>query len=128
MGNTSIGHSKQLAHGDDNPFAVIFDPAEVDEGLDIPVEDIRIAENTLFPGLADPELCRAICFPFAQHYIADSPGCRTPVRDYRELISTYNKLADAEGRKTFSARTIVMQLALGVAVSLLVVAAIVLIV
>ena len=54
MGNTSIGHSKYLAHGDDNPFAVIFDPAEVEEGLEIPVEDIRITEDTLFPGLANP--------------------------------------------------------------------------
>jgi hypothetical protein len=128
MGNTSIGHSKHLAHGDDNPFAVIFDPAEVEEGLEIPVEDIRITEDTLFPGLANPELCAAICFPYAQHYIADSPGCRTPVRNYGDLISTYNNLADAEGRKTFSARTIVMQIAVGIAVSLLVVAAIVLIV
>jgi hypothetical protein len=37
-------------------------------------------------------------------------------------------MADAEGRKTFSARTIVMQTAVGIAVSLLVVVAIVLIV
>ncbi len=29
MGNTSIGHCKKFANGDDNPFAVIFDPAEV---------------------------------------------------------------------------------------------------
>jgi hypothetical protein len=48
MGNTSIGHSKRFAEGDDNPFAVIFDPAEVDEALDIPSDDIRIIENTLF--------------------------------------------------------------------------------
>ena len=80
MGNTSIGHSKHLANGDDNPFAVIFDPAEVGEALDIPPEEIRIVENTLFPGLASPDISKAICFPFAQHYIADSPGCYTAVR------------------------------------------------
>ena len=54
------------------PFAVIFDPAEVDTALDTPTKDIKISENTLFPGLADPEPCKVICFPFAQHYIADS--------------------------------------------------------
>jgi hypothetical protein len=80
MGNTSIGHGKNLAGGDDDPFAVIFDPAEVDQGLDIPPEDIKIAENTLFPGLAEPEICKVVCFPFAQHYIADSPGCHTSVK------------------------------------------------
>ena len=95
MGNTSIGYSKNLANGDDNPFAVIFDPAEVDEALDIPTEDIRITENTLFPGLAEPEISKVVCFPFAQHYIADSPGCSTSVKDRNDLISKYNELADS---------------------------------
>ncbi len=117
MGNTSIGHSKKFVKGVDHPFAVIFDPAEVDEALDIPPEDIHIAENTLFPGLAHPEISRVICFPFAQHYIADSPGCYTPVKDIDDLISKYNKLADTENFKTFSARTIVNQIIIGIAVT-----------
>ena len=120
MGNTSIGHSKHFADGDDNPFAVIFDPAEVDEALDIPTEDISIMVNTLFPGLVEPELCKAVCFPFAQHYIADSPGCHTSVKDREDLISNYNKLADSEKLKTFSAKTIIIQLSFGFAVSILI--------
>ena len=118
MGNTSIGHSKNLAEGDDNPFAVIFDPAEVDEALDIPTEDIRIIENTLFPGLAEPEISKVVCFPFAQHYIADSPGCYTSVKDRNELILKYNELANIEKFKTFSASTIVKQLSVAIAVSI----------
>ena len=121
MGNTSIGHSIKLAEGEDHPFAVIFDPAEVDEALDVPPEDIRITENTLFPGLADPEISKVVCFPFAQHYIADSPGCYTSVKNRDELITKYNELADAEEFTTFSARTIVRQLTIGIAVSLLLV-------
>lgn len=128
MGNTSIGHSKNLADGDDNPFAVIFDPAEVDNALDIPTEDITIAKNTLFPGLAEPELCKVACFPFAQHYIADSPGCHTSVKDRNDMISHYHKLGDAEKIKTFSAKTIVIQLLIGVAVSILIVVLLLLIV
>ena len=121
MGNTSIGHCKKLANGDDNPFAVIFDPAEVFEALDIPPEDICITENTLFPGLAQPEISKVICFPFAQHYIADSPGCYTTVKDRNDLISVYNKLANSEKFITFSARTIVKQIYVGIAVTLLVI-------
>ena len=121
MGNTSIGHCKKLANGDDNPFAVIFDPAEVFEALDIPPEDICITENTLFPGLAQPEISKVICFPFAQHYIADSPGCYTTVKDRNDLISIYNKLANSEKLITFSARTIVKQIYVGIAVTLLVI-------
>ena len=120
MGNTSIGYGKNLADGDDNPFAVIFDPAEVDEALDIPSEDIRITKNTLFPGLARPEISRVVCFPFAQHYIADSPGCYTPVKDRNDLISKYNELATSEEFKTFSARTIVNQLTVGIAILILI--------
>jgi hypothetical protein len=120
MGNTSIAHCKALAAGDDNPFAVIFDPAEVEEALDIPTEDISIAENTLFPGLAETEPARVICFPFAQHYIADSPGCQTSVKDSDDMISKYNKLGDPGKIKTFSAKTIIKQLSVGIAVSILI--------
>ena len=120
MGNTSIAHCKDLAAGDDNPFAVIFDPAEVEEALDVPIADISIAENTLFPGLAEAEPTRVICFPFAQHYIADSPGCQTSVKDRDDMISKYNKLGDPGKIKTFSAKTIIKQLSVGIAVTILI--------
>ncbi len=110
MGNTSIGHCNRFIKGEDNPFAVIFDPAEVYEALDVPREDIHITMNTLFPGLAHKEISKAICFPFAQHYIADSPGCYTTVKDRDDLINKYNKLAESENFKTFSASTIVKQI------------------
>ena len=120
MGNTSIAFSKKHNDGDDNPFAVIFDPAEVEEALDIPVEDILITENTLFPGLADAEPSRVVCFPFAQHYIADSPGCRTIVKDRNDLIDKYNKLGDPGYLKVFSAWTIIKQVSAGIAAVLLI--------
>ena len=120
MGNTSIAHSKKLAAGDDNPFAVIFDPAEVDKALEIPNEDIHIQNNTLFPGLAEPELCKAICFPFAQHYIADSPGCRTFIKDQDDLIRKYNSLWSSGELKTFSANTIIRQVSVALAISILI--------
>ena len=120
MGNTSIAYCKDHGKGDDNPFAVIFDPAEVEEALDIPPADIQILENTMFPGLAEPEIHSAICFPFAQHYIADSPGCQTTVRDRDDLIAKYNEMANSETFRTFSARTIVRQLSISIAVSILI--------
>jgi len=127
MGNTSIGYSKKLSNSDDHLFAVIFDPAEVDEALEIPGEDMHIIENTLFPGLAEPEISSVICFPYAQHYIADSPGCSTSVKNTDDLISKYNELSEKESHRTFSARTIVWQLILGIAaISLIAVALVVL--
>lgn len=121
MGNTSIGHSRKYAAGEDHPFAVVFDPAEVEEALDIPPEDIRIGENTLFPGLAEPEISKVICFPFAQHYIADSPGCYTTVKDRADLVRKYNEMANMKAFRTFSAGTIVKQLSALIAILLLIV-------
>jgi hypothetical protein len=99
---------------------VIFDPAEVVEAMDIQKEDIRITENTLFPGLAQNEPSAVICFPFAQHYIADSPGCYTRVRDADDLINKYNKFSGSEKLVTFSPKTIVRQLAIGISITILI--------
>lgn len=127
MGNTSIAHSHELSDGDDNPFAVIFDPAEVERALDIPTGDLTITRNTLFPGLAETELCKALCFPYAQHYIADSPGRRTIVRDRADMIVKYDELRDANDITTFSSRTIKKEIGIGAAVLTLIAAILVLV-
>lgn len=118
-GNTSIAHSVELQDKAEDPFAVIFDPAEVEEALDIPVSAITMKANTLFPGLADPEPCLSACFPYAQHYIADSPGCRTYVRDREDMIDKYNAIADREDMKTFSTKALRTQFFLGIGFSFL---------
>lgn len=118
-GNTSVAHSEDLGGGNDDPFAVIFDPAEVAAALDIPVGDISLEENSLFPGLADPELCRVMCFPYTQHYIADSPGCRTYIKDEGEMVAAYNRIADIPKLTTFSTAGVKKLLFASVALSAL---------
>lgn len=119
LGNTSIAHSVGLADGNEDPFAVIFDPAEVDSALDIPLKDIVLLENSLFPDLAETEPCKALCFPFAQHYIADSPGCRTTIRNMRDMNEHYDRLAGMTGLKTFSTRDIKKMFLINMIVSIL---------
>jgi hypothetical protein len=114
IGNTSIGHRKEFSDKDDDPFAVIFDPAEVEKALEIPLEDIHLKFNNLFPDLADPKLIKALCFPFAQHYIADSPGCRTYINNTNDMIENYNKIADMKEMRTFSTKGIKKMLILGI--------------
>lgn len=106
MGNTSIGHVKNISVRGDDPFAVIFDPSEVGRAFDVPVEDFTISRNTLVPDFAEKEPCQIACFPYTQHYIADSPGCRTYVRNTEDLINNYNKLAKMRKIKTFSTKGI----------------------
>lgn len=106
LGNTSIAHSRELAGSNEDPFAVIFDPAEVEVAMDIPLDDVRLRENSLFPGLAETEPCKVLCFPYAQHYIADSPGCRTSISNERDMEENYRRLAELKEVKTFSTRSI----------------------
>ncbi|MFW9937152.1 MAG: hypothetical protein ACFFD5_05845 [Candidatus Thorarchaeota archaeon] len=120
IGNTSIGHIRKFSDKNDDPFAVIFDPAEVEKALEIPIEDIDIKYNTLFPGLAEPELCKVLCFPFAQHYIADSPGSRTYIKDIDDMIENYNKIADMKEMKTFSTRNIKIMLLIGISLFMII--------
>jgi len=106
LGNTSIAHSRELSDGHEDPFAVIFDPAEVDRALDIPLKDIKLRKNTLFPGLADPKPCKVLCFPYAQHYIADSPGCRTVIKSEADMVENYKRISALKDVKTFSTKSI----------------------
>lgn len=117
-GNTSVAHSRDLSGKNDDPFAVIFDPAEVETALDIPLGDAELRENTLFPGLAESELCRVICFPYAQHYIADSPGCRTYIKDEDDMISAYNRIAGMKNLSTFSTAGVKRLMAAGALISI----------
>lgn len=117
LGNTSIAHSVELSSKNEDPFAVIFDPKEVESGLDIPLNDIEMKENNLFPDLAETKPCKALCFPYAQHYIADSPGCRTVVRNMDDMTKHYDRLAELKGLKTFSTKAINLQFIIGLIVS-----------
>ncbi|GAB6089128.1 hypothetical protein [Spirochaeta dissipatitropha] len=106
MGNTSIAHVKNISARGDDPFAVIFDPSEVSAAMDLPVDDFVISRNTLVPDFADKNPVKIACFPYTQHYIADSPGCRTHVRNTDDLIFHYNRLAGMSSIKTFSTKSI----------------------
>jgi len=118
-GNTSVAFARDLCGREDDPFAVIFDPAEVETALDIPVSDIDVRANTLFPGLAEAQPVRSICFPYAQHYIADSPGCRTYIRDENDMVEAYRRIAGMERLTTFSTKGIKVLLGVTAALSLL---------
>ena len=117
MGNASIGHVNSFGSDSDEPFAVVFDPAEVASALDIPVDDLHILRNTILPDFAEPELRKAACFPFAQHYIADSPGRRTFVRDPGDMVVKYNEIVSMDRMETFSAKSLKTLFVVGALVS-----------
>ncbi len=73
-GNLSVSYGRELSNNTGEPFAVYFNPDEMKKTLVIPRENINIEINNWFEGLFNEEPESVICFPFAQHFLSDSPG------------------------------------------------------
>ena len=95
-GNFSIGYGKEISNNSDEVFGLKFNPKEVQSALLIEPVDINIIENTWYPGLFKKEPCRLVCFPYAQHFLADSPGKKSYVKTKEELIKAVKDLEDTE--------------------------------
>ncbi len=72
-GNLSVGYGSDLEDADaDIPFALVFDPAEMREALEIPLDNVAIEHNTFGSSMVAPEPFEACCFPYAQHFLTTS--------------------------------------------------------
>lgn len=119
-GNLSVDYGIAFSNGLDEPFSLTFDPAEVETALNIPLEDVVIKHHTLFTGLIDKQPSKVVCFPYAQHFISDSPGNHTPIKNEEELVAAYLRLGDLTQLKGFSAASIRKQFFVGMALSALI--------
>lgn len=76
-GNTSIAYGKTTGSDSGDLFSLTFFPDEMKQAWDIPLKDVKIAKVGWLPEIFGGKLDRAVCFPFAQHMLSDSPGNRT---------------------------------------------------
>lgn len=76
-GNTSIAYSEILDDFAGDLFSLTFLPQEMKEAWEIPVADVEVREFSWFPEAMGGKLGKAVCFPFAQHMLSDSPGNST---------------------------------------------------
>lgn len=75
-GNTSIAYGKSIAN-DGKLFSLTFMPEEMSQAWEIPLTDVDVEELSWYPEVFNSKLCQAVCFPFAQHMLSDSPGQST---------------------------------------------------
>lgn len=69
-GNMAVDYGGVMAHESSKPFSLIFDPALMKEAREIPLEAVRIAENSFMKGLIDGDKpCTAAVFPYTQHFV-----------------------------------------------------------
>lgn len=84
-GNTSIAHGRLTGEADGDLFSLTFLPEEMKQAWEIPVKDVLEAKVAAFPEVFGGELDKAVCFPFAQHMLSDSPSTRTHYGNEVEL-------------------------------------------
>lgn len=90
-GNLSVGYGRELSQNSDAVFSLTFDPKEVKKG-DVSVEDVHVTKNTWFSGLFHDEPDEVVYFPYAQHYLSDSPGHFSQIKDEADLRNKYESL------------------------------------
>ncbi|TLG75444.1 hypothetical protein [Culicoidibacter larvae] len=85
-GNFSVGYGRELSGNDDSVFALKFDPLEVEKALKLPLDSLQLELNSWYPGLFADKPSQLACFPYAQHFLSDSPGHASIIRNKEELI------------------------------------------
>lgn len=117
-GNLSIGYGKEASTGSADIFSLKFDPDEVDKALRIPVENVTFEVNNWMPGLFANTPSEVVCFPYAQHFVSDSPGYSSNLKNEQELVEQSSKL-DFDNMKVFSTATFKTMIMVGSMISII---------
>jgi len=83
-GNLSVDYGGDLQQST-KPFSLVFDPNEMGQALNLPLEDISLCTNTFGAGLLDSKPFEVACFPYAQHFITTSVPTATLMRTAEDL-------------------------------------------
>jgi len=116
-GNLSIGYGRDLSEKDGDIFSLKFEPCEVEKALRIPITSLEIEENTWYHGLFKKTPSQVVCFPYAQHFISDSPGYSSNIKNKDELVASNNAI-EFDKIKVFSTKSFKTMFLVGTLVSL----------
>lgn len=115
-GNLSIGYGRSFGASDASIFSLKFDPGEVMNALEIPLQSLNLQNNSWYPGLFKNQPSKVVCFPYAQHFVSDSPGASSKLANKEELEQAVEEL-DFQKIKTFSTKSFKTMFMVGSAVS-----------
>lgn len=92
-GNLSVDYGGRLLDEESVPFGLIFDPGEMKQAMQIPLEAVNVEANTFGQGILADEPFEACCFPYAQHFLTTSYPLPTPIKnaeDLEQAVGDYN--------------------------------------
>jgi hypothetical protein len=96
-GNLSVDYGGELQLPGSVPFGLVFDPREVEQALDLPLDAIALEQMTFGSGMLAPAPFEACCFPYAQHYLTTSFPAASPIRDRAGLEQAVAALNAQQG-------------------------------
>ena len=91
-GNLSVGYGREISQNSSDAFLLLFNQKEVEKAQRVPLEHVTVTENTWFKGLFKNEPDEVVYFPYAQHYLSDSPGHYSEINSTDEMITQYKQL------------------------------------
>jgi hypothetical protein len=92
-GNLSVDYGGELQQCT-KPFSLVFDPKEMANALNIPLNDISICTNTFGAGALDTKPFEVACFPYAQHFVTTSVPTATSMKTANDLENAVNEISD----------------------------------
>lgn len=115
-GNLSIGYGKLLSENKADIFSLTFNPEEVATAYEVPLRKFSLEENSWLPGLFAPQPAKLVCFPYAQHFVSDSPGASSQILDKEQLVAAAAKI-DFDNTPVFSTKAFTRMLGINALVS-----------
>ncbi|MEM8860418.1 MAG: hypothetical protein AAGD96_19000 [Chloroflexota bacterium] len=89
-GNLAVDYGGDLEE-DSPPFALIFDPDEMNQALNIPPDQIELEHNTFSSEMLKPEPFEALYFPYTKHFLTTSFPIVSTLENEKDLITAVQK-------------------------------------
>lgn len=93
-GNLSVDYGGRLMDPGSVPFGLVFDPDEMRQAMQIPLDAVTVDENTFGASFLAAEPFEAACFPYAQHFLTSSFPASTPITDRAGLEQAVTQAID----------------------------------
>lgn len=93
-GNLSVDYGGRLMDAQSIPFGLVFDPGEMEQALDVPLDSVSIATNTFGAGFLADQPFEVACFPYAQHFLTSSYPQASPIKDEAALVDAVRRHAE----------------------------------
>jgi hypothetical protein len=105
-GNLSIDYSSELTDLKTKPFGLVFDPAEMDQALQIKEKDFNVSDNTFLDGIIAKVPFEVCCFPYAQHFYTTNIPMGHSIKNKTDLENRIYEINRTDG-KTLAQETTV---------------------